>query len=120
MQKIVDLTKLALGNTNFRQVLATGPHAQVVVMSLAPGEEIGSETHTGADQILYLVAGQGTAVLGEEAVAFDQGDCILVAAGTRHNFQANRAMGMKIITIYAPATHADGLIHRTKAEAASE
>jgi mannose-6-phosphate isomerase-like protein (cupin superfamily) len=104
-------------NTFFREVVATGPHSQVVVMSLPPGGEIGLETHTELDQVLVVVDGKGVAELGNETRAIDAGTLIQVPAGTLHNV-VNTGLGdLRLYTVYAPPAHADGTIHRTKAEA---
>ena len=104
-------------NTFFREVVATGPHSQVVVMSLPPGGEIGLETHTELDQVLVVVDGKGVAELGNETRAIDAGTLIQVPAGTLHNV-VNTGLGdLRLYTVYAPPAHADGTIHRTKADA---
>ncbi len=112
-----DIAKQALENTYFRRVLATGKHTQVVIMSIAAGEDIGEEVHPDNDQVLYLVGGRGKVVLNGQEQAFEIGDVVLVPAGTRHNFITDGQKAMKIITAYSPPHHPDGTIHRTKAEA---
>jgi mannose-6-phosphate isomerase-like protein (cupin superfamily) len=104
-------------NTFFREVIATGPHSQVVVMSIPPGGEIGLETHTELDQVLVVVDGKGVAELGNDTRAIDAGTLIQVPAGTLHNVVNTGTMDLRLYTVYAPPAHADGTIHRTKAEA---
>ena len=81
-----DLEKTAKENTTFRTVVASSQHTQVVVMDIKPGEDIGKETHTDNDQVLYLVSGRGTVYLDGQESEFNPGDCVLVPAGTEHNF----------------------------------
>lgn len=113
----VDIVALASANTFFRQVLSTGPHAQVVVMSIPPGGEIGLETHEHVDQVLTFVSGQGTASLNGEESAVGPGRLVLVPAGTAHNVVNTGASDLRLYTVYAPPQHAQDTIHRTKAEA---
>jgi mannose-6-phosphate isomerase-like protein (cupin superfamily) len=117
MAQIKDILQRAKDNTYFRQVLATGKNVQVVIMSIPPGGEIGSETHQGNDQTLYLVDGSGQVVLDGQTADFNRGDLVLVLAGTLHNFITKGTESMKIITTYSPPHHPDGTKHKTKAEA---
>ena len=108
-----------LENTYFRKVLFTGKHAQLVVMCLRPGEEIGNEVHPKVDQFFRIEQGEATFVLDEKEkrVAGD-GDAIVVAAGTYHNvINASKTTDLKLYTIYSPPNHPDGTVHETKAEA---
>jgi mannose-6-phosphate isomerase-like protein (cupin superfamily) len=114
-----DIIARAKENTFFRQVLCTGEHAQVVVMCLQPGEDIGSEVHT-LDQIIVIVEGEGNSVLNDVTKPIKANDLIYVPAGTKHNFTNTSADPMKLYTVYAPAEHRDGTIHRTKAEAQAD
>ena len=113
----VDIIKLAKANTYFREVVATGPHSQVVVMSIPPGGDIGEEVHDDVDQTLVFVQGEGQAILDGEksAVAVDR--LVHVPAGTRHNFVNTGKVDLRLYTIYAPPEHKPGTIHKTKAEA---
>ena len=103
-------------NEHFRQVLETGEHAQLVVMTLAAREEIGEETHEG-DQILFFVEGEGEAILEGESSPVRPGDYVFVPAGTLHNFVNTGSDPLRLLTTYAPPEHPDGTVHRTKAEA---
>jgi mannose-6-phosphate isomerase-like protein (cupin superfamily) len=116
MTQARNYVELAHANDFFRQTLVTGVHAQVVAMMLRPGEEIGEETHEG-DQILFFVAGEGEAVLDGESEPVHANDMVFVPAGTLHNFVNTGAEPLRLITTYAPPEHADGTVHRTKAEA---
>jgi len=113
----VDIVAAAKANTFFRQVLSTGPKAQVVVMSIPSGGEIGEEIHEQVDQVLAFVAGEGVALMDgvESAVGPDR--LVHVPAGTRHNVVNRGSVDLRLYTVYAPPQHAPGTIHRTKAEA---
>jgi mannose-6-phosphate isomerase-like protein (cupin superfamily) len=112
-----DILARAKGNVFFREVVATGPHAQVVVMSIPPGGEIGDEVHEGVDQVLVFVDGQGAAILDGERRPVSAGHLVHVPAGTRRYFVNVGPAVLKLYTVYAPPQHAHGTIHRTKAEA---
>jgi mannose-6-phosphate isomerase-like protein (cupin superfamily) len=112
-----DIVKLAKANSYFREVLATGPKTQVVVMSIPPGGEIGSEVHPDVDQVLVFVQGEGQAILDGEKSAVSVDRLVHVPAGTRHNFVNTGKADLRLYTIYAPPEHAPGTIHKTKAEA---
>jgi len=113
------IEELALRNSYFRQVLFTGEHAQLVVMCLQPGEEIGDEVHADVDQFFRIERGEARFVFEEkeERLAHD-GDGIVVAAGTYHNvINTSRTAPLKLYTIYSPPNHPDGTVHKTKADA---
>ena len=104
-------------NSYFREVVSTGPHAQVVVMCIPPSGEIGEEVHTDVDQVLVFVEGQGIAVLDGQRSPVSPGRLVLVPAGTRHNFVNEGSADLKLYTVYTAPKHAPGTIHHTKAEA---
>lgn len=113
-----DIEKKSLENTYFRQVLFTGPHSQLVVMALKPGEEIGMETHSDVDQFIRVEAGMGKAILDGKEYELEDGSAVVIPAGTEHNVLNNSAtQPLKLYTIYTPPEHPDGTIHKTKAEA---
>jgi mannose-6-phosphate isomerase-like protein (cupin superfamily) len=112
-----DILARAIANPYFREVLSTGPHSQVVVMSISVGGEIGEEVHDTVDQVLVCVAGEGLAVLEGVRSPVSPGHLVHVPAGTRHNLVNSGATDLKLYTVYAPPQHAIGTIHRTKAEA---
>ena len=103
------------GNQNFRQVLFTAQHTQLVVMSLLAGEDIGMEVHETVDQFFRIESGEGKVVMNGEESAFGPGFAIIVPAGTQHNVIATSAV--KLYTLYSPPNHPDGTVHVTKAEA---
>lgn len=121
MKGYVDnIEKITLENRNFRKVLYTGKHSQLVVMSLAPGEDIGEEVHS-LDQFLRVEAGSGKAVLDGVEHQIADGSAIVVPAGTRHNIiNGSQAEPMKLYTIYSPPEHMDGVVRATKAEAMAQ
>ncbi len=107
-------------NEYFREVLFTAPHSQLVVMSIAPGEDIGEEVHDLVDQFLRIESGEGKAILDGEETSLSDGYCVVVPAGTRHNIINTGSSALKLYTIYSPANHPDGTIHKTKAEALAD
>jgi mannose-6-phosphate isomerase-like protein (cupin superfamily) len=113
----LDILATAMSNDAFRRVVMTGSHAQVVVMLIPPGGEIGEEVHPTIDQVLIFVEGDGEAQLDGKSRVVSRNDLVFVHAGTRHNF-LNRGPGpLRLITIYAPPSHAPGTVHETKVEA---
>jgi len=113
------IEKLALQNTYFRQVLFTAKHAQLVVMCLQPGEEIGDEVHADVDQFFRIERGEARFVFDEkkECLVRD-GDGVVVPAGTFHNvINGSKTAPLKLYTIYSPPNHPDGTVHKTKSEA---
>jgi mannose-6-phosphate isomerase-like protein (cupin superfamily) len=117
---VTDLEKKTLANTRFREVLFTGPHLQLVVMSLGPGEDIGLETHPDVDQFMRVEGGRGTAILDGREHALEDGSAVVIPAGTRHNV-VNRSQTepLKLYTLYSPPEHPEGTVHETRAEAAA-
>jgi mannose-6-phosphate isomerase-like protein (cupin superfamily) len=112
-----DIVGMAKRNRWFRAVVATGPHSQVVVMSIPPGGEIGEEVHEGVDQVLVFVAGDGDAVMDGTRSAVGPDRLVLVPAGARHNVVNTGSSDLRLYTIYAPPQHSAGKVHSTKAEA---
>ena len=116
-----NIEELTLANDYFRQVLFTAPHSQLVVMSLKPNEEIGMEMHANVDQFFRIEKGEGKVVInGEESIVSD-GFAIVIPAGTEHNvINTSSEKQLKLYTIYSPANHKDGTVHKTKAEAEAD
>ena len=107
-----------LHNTDFRRVLYTGKHAQLVLMSIAGGSEIGSEIHSENDQFFRFESGKGIVTIDGRDHDVASGSAIIVPAGARHNVvNASDTDPLKLYTLYSPAHHADGTVHATKAEA---
>lgn len=115
-QNIENLTK---ENINFRKVLYTGEHCQLVLMSLAGGEDIGMEVHTDNDQFFRFEGGAGKVIINETEYEVSDGDAVIVPSGTNHNVIAG-VDGLKMYTIYSPAHHKDGVVRTTKAEAEAD
>ena len=111
-----ELKEIAQDNDDFRRVLFTGAHSQLVIMALAAGEEIGGEVHA-VDQILCAVEGEGEALLDGRGLSFEKGDAVAVPAGSRHIIRNTGQKPLKLFTVYAPPEHAAGTVHRTKADA---
>jgi len=113
-----NIEKLTLENENFRKVLYTGEHCQLVLMSLTPGEEIGSEVHKDNDQFFRFEKGDGKVVINETEYIVGDGDAVIVPAGSEHNIINTSIINpLKLYTIYSPAHHQDGVERKTKAEA---
>jgi len=110
------IATVAEKNEDFRRVLWTGEHAQLVIMTIPPGGEIGEEIHA-VDQILTFVSGVGKARVGGETRSVVQGDLVVVPAGRKHNFTNDGPNPLVLYTVYGPPEHADGAVHRTKEEA---
>jgi mannose-6-phosphate isomerase-like protein (cupin superfamily) len=114
---VADIEALTLGNDDFRRVLYTAKNCQLVLMSLEPGDEIGEETHD-LDQFLRFESGNGKAILDGVESEVKDGTCVIVPAGTKHNFVNTSATEkLKLYTIYSPPEHRDGVVRKTKAEA---
>jgi len=113
------IEKQTLKNDYFRQVLFTGKHAQLVVMSLKPEDEIGNEVHKNVDQFFRIEQGEATFVLsGKEKHVAKDGDAVIVPAGTYHNvINTSKTTRLKLYTIYSPPNHPDKTVHKTKAAA---
>ena len=113
-----NIEKATEENSFFRQVLYTGKHAQLVVMCLKPGEEIGMEVHNTVDQFFRIEMGEGKVIMSGEENIFSAGFAIIVPAGTEHNLvNTSQTEELKLYTIYSPPNHPEGTIHKTKAEA---
>jgi mannose-6-phosphate isomerase-like protein (cupin superfamily) len=105
-------------NEDFRRVLWTGEHTQLVIMTIPPGGEIGEETHD-VDQILTFISGVGKAKVSGETRNVVQGDLVVVPAGKKHNFVNDGPNPLVLYTVYGPPEHADKAVHHTKEDADS-
>jgi mannose-6-phosphate isomerase-like protein (cupin superfamily) len=112
-----DIAKTAEKSADFRRVLWTGEHTQLVIMTIPPDGEIGEETHDENDQILSFVSGVGKAVIEGRSKAVGPGDVVVVPAGKKHNFLNAGPNPLVLYTVYGPPDHADGAVHATKEEA---
>ncbi len=114
---IGDIENLTEENADFRRVLYTGRNLQLVLMSLAPGEEIGEEVHDDRDQFFRVEEGSGEIVIDGVASPIEDDIAVIVPAGARHNVRNTGEEPLRLYTIYAPPEHVDGTVHPTKAEA---
>ena len=116
-----NIEKDTIENTNFRKVLYTGKHCQLVLMSLRPNEEIGMEVHADNDQFFRFEKGEGKCIIDGNEYALTDGSVIIVPAGAQHNIiNTSSTEDLKLYTIYSPAHHKDGIIRATKAEAEAD
>ena len=113
---VSNIEKETLENENFRKVLYTTHNVQLVVMSLKPGEEIGTEIH-GQDQFIRVESATGKSILNGEEHAIEDGTAVVIPAGVEHNIINTSEEHMKLYTLYTPPHHRDGTIHTTKEEA---
>ena len=114
-----DIEDLAVKNAEFRRVIYTARHSQLVLMSLRPKEEIGAEAHT-LDQFFRVEEGTGEAVLDGVRTAIRAGFAIVVPAGANHNIINTGSAPLKLYTLYSPPNHRDGVVHHTRADAESD
>jgi mannose-6-phosphate isomerase-like protein (cupin superfamily) len=115
----IELKDIAKENSNFRQVLFTGVHSQLVVMALRPGEEIGEEVHE-VDQFIYAVKGEGEAIMAGVAAPFVKGEALCVPAGSVHNVRNSGDEAMKLFTVYSPPQHPAGTVEKVKSDVLDE
>ncbi len=102
-------------NKVFRNVVYSGSHLQLVLMSLKPGEEIGAEVHKDTDQFFRVDSGSGKCIIDRHVYLLKDGDAFIVPAGAKHNvINTHQTKALKLYTIYAPPHHKDGVIHQTK------
>lgn len=112
------IEKDTLENDNFRKVLYTANNCQLVLMSLAPGEDIGMEVHDEGDQFFRFEKGQGKVIIDESEYEVGDGNSVIVPQGARHNvINTSEIDDLKLYTIYAPPHHLDGVVRKTKEEA---
>jgi mannose-6-phosphate isomerase-like protein (cupin superfamily) len=113
-----NIETLTLENDNFRKVLYTGKHSQLVLMCLAPKEDIGMEVHTDNDQFFRFEKGLGKCIIDGNEYEVKDGSAIVVPAGAQHNIiNVSATDSLKLYTIYSPAHHKDGIVRTTKKEA---
>jgi len=107
----------AAENGVFRRVVYTGPHLQLVLMTLQPGEDIGEEVHEAVDQFFRVEEGVGEVWIDGQRTRIASGTAVIVPAGCRHNIKSTSTKPLRLYTLYAPPHHADGTVHVTKAMA---
>jgi len=113
----LSIVELARDNDDFRKVIWTGENSQLVLMAVPEAGEIGGEVHEGHDQLLWFVAGQGVAKIGDREEPVKAGDMSIVPSGTWHNFKNTGEGMLKLYTTYSPPEHEPGTEQETKAEA---
>lgn len=113
-----NIEKDTLKNKNFRKVIYTGQHSQLVLMSLKPKEEIGSEVHPENDQFLRFESGKGRVIIDKTTYNVKDGDAVIVPAGAKHNvINMSASEDLKLYTIYSPPHHKDQIVRKTKESA---
>lgn len=113
-----NIEQLTMKNSNFRQVLYTAKHTQLVLMCLKPGEDIGVEIHNENDQFFRFESGQGKVIIDGNEYEVGDGSAIIVPSGAEHNvINTSDAEELKLYTLYSPPHHKDGIVRKTKEEA---
>lgn len=113
---IINIESETIANDNFRKVLYTAPHSQLVLMSLKAGEDIGMEIHSDNDQFFRVEKGQGKIIIDGNEYDVSDGFAIVIPAGSEHNVINTGSDSLKLYTIYSPAHHRDRVLHATKEE----
>jgi mannose-6-phosphate isomerase-like protein (cupin superfamily) len=115
---VANIEKETIGNTNFRKVLYTGKHSQLVLMTLKPGEEIGMEVHPENDQFFRFESGTGKCIIDGVEHEVSNGFAVIVPAGAQHNvINTSDSENLTLYTLYSPAHHKDGIVRETKEDA---
>ena len=115
---VTDIEEETTKNTDFRRVLYTGKHSQLVLMSLKPGEEIGEEVHESVDQFFRFEEGEGTVVIDDVEHRVKDGSAVVVPSGAKHNvLNTSKTAHLKLYTIYSPPEHQDKVVRKTRKEA---
>lgn len=118
---VATIEELTRSNSDFRRVLYTSAHSQLVLMALKPREEIGSEVHADNDQFFRFESGIGVVIIDGVSHAVSDGVAVVVPAGAAHNvMNTSDIEPLKLYTIYSPAHHRDGTVHRTRQDAAAD
>ena len=116
---VQDIERLTVANHDFRRVLYTAKHCQLVLMALKPGEAIGMEVHK-LDQFFRVEDGTGEAILDGVRTEIRAGYAIVVPAGASHNITNTGKAPLKLYTLYAPPNHRDGVVHPTREDAEAD
>jgi mannose-6-phosphate isomerase-like protein (cupin superfamily) len=112
-----DIEKATVENEDFRRVLYTGEHLQLVLMTLQPGDEIGEEVHPDRDQFFRIEQGEGTIDIDGRENRVEDDFAVIVPAGARHNVRNIGSQPLRLYTIYGPPEHKDQVVQATKEEA---
>lgn len=114
---VTNIEKDTLENEDYRRVLYTGRYTQLVLMTIQPGDEIGEERHEGHDQFIRVEAGEGMVTLDGARHRLSDGMIVVIPSGALHNVvNTSRSEPLRLYTLYSPPEHADGTVHRTKAD----
>jgi mannose-6-phosphate isomerase-like protein (cupin superfamily) len=114
---VTNIERDTIANDDYRRVVFTGRHLQLVLMTLAPGDEIGQETHDEHDQFIRVEAGTGVLVLGSQRHELTDGVAVVIPAGVEHNvLNTSARVPLRLYTLYSPPEHPEGTVHATKAE----
>ncbi len=115
---VINIEKETIDNVNFRKVLYTAKHSQLVLMSLKPKEEIGMEVHPDNDQFFRFEKGRGKVIIDGNEYSVLGGSAVIVPSGSQHNvINVSENKPLKLYTIYSPSHHKDGIVRLTKEEA---
>lgn len=113
-----NIEKSTLGNKDFRKVLYTSEHSQLVLMSLKPKEDIGEETHPDIDQFFRVESGTGKCIINDTEYDIKDGDVFIIPAGAKHNvINTDATKELQVYTVYSPPNHKDGTVRKTKKDA---
>ena len=112
-----DIERQTTGNDDFRRVLYTGHHLQLVLMTIQPGDEIGAEVHEDRDQFFRFEQGSGMVDIDDNTYDVEDGSGVVVPAGARHNVRNTGDAPLRLYTLYGPPEHVDRLVEKTKADA---
>jgi len=112
-----NIERQTTANSDFRRVLYTGGHLQLVLMSLPPGCDIGAEVHQDRDQFFRFEDGHGQVDIDDNTYDVSDGSGIIVPAGARHNVRNTGSEPLRLYTIYGPPEHVDQLVEHTRDEA---
>ena len=115
-----NIETLTVENDNFRKVLYTGEHSQLVIMSIAPKEDIGEEVHETIDQFFRIEKGEGKVIINGVETPISDGVSFVIPAGAKHNVINTGDKELKLYSIYSPGNHKDGTIHKTKSDVTEE
>jgi mannose-6-phosphate isomerase-like protein (cupin superfamily) len=116
----INIRQAALGSDAYRRVLFTGMRSQTVLMTLPAGQDIGADMHPNVEQLIFIVAGVGKAILNGAESTLGPGDLLVLPAGTRHDVVNTGQDPLRLYTVYVPPNHIDGRVHQTKAEAEAD
>ena len=112
---VTNIERDTLSNEDYRRVVFTGRNAQLVLMNLRPGEEIGQEVHEGHDQFIRVEGGRGVAILAGKEHTLTDGIALVIPAGVEHNvINTSADSPLRLYTLYSPPEHPDGTVHPTK------